>query len=592
MSRAAEDADRHGDGALDGREERDDGGAAYRSDRVPTSVPCRPLDLDGALAGDDGSDLTDPSFYSDGGSGFLRDDDEAWEEEGKDAFGVRLAVDAYRHLKAREEGGRGKGRSRSRGKKRHEEILNLRRQLEKQQEKLDRVSSKLRRSEAEGEVREAERLALLSELARAKQQQQESPPDEKKHRGGGEWFPKHGKNGGAAGGGSMQMLIDANSKLMADNARLSVSVDVMRKSFRSFVEDARKTSHDEKKAVKALRWENETLREKLREVREERLSSGEDEAEIKRSFSERDLESKLEKERRESVASDGGDKDLATRLESKLEKQRRMSLMSDCHTGATGETYLGSSMRSSFASVKFEDIAEEEGETPRDPLKNSLHSIPEADLKLSPSVGQSGDDWIDRLDSIDLEDPLEELLKRRGRSSSALDALSAARKSDPLLSREDLDRAFGDFKGDDDAAAPVVPRRRSTETALLVDFGESEFQRPRGHPSLSHRTQGRNPDTSVHVRRRTGIARRLSSSLTEAVARRRAEEKAEARAEAEARAAEAAASGEGSKGGRWLRPERQLSSSFNEGTSKATNEGLLVDFDEGRRLRAMLRIAR
>merc|ERR1712194_275401 len=69
-------------------------------------------------------------------------------------------------------------------------------------------------------------------LAHANNTTDEQPPN---RRG---WFSRAtGDNKG-----SLQMLIDTNSKLMMDNARLEVSVDTLRKSFHSHLKDSRQDS--------------------------------------------------------------------------------------------------------------------------------------------------------------------------------------------------------------------------------------------------------------------------------------------------------------------------------------------------------------
>ena len=51
----------------------------------------------------------------------------------------------------------------------------------------------------------------------------------------------------------MQMLIDINSKLMMDNARLQVMVDALRKSFQSYIKDSRRGSDKDKQTIHTLR---------------------------------------------------------------------------------------------------------------------------------------------------------------------------------------------------------------------------------------------------------------------------------------------------------------------------------------------------
>ena len=59
--------------------------------------------------------------------------------------------------------------------------------------------------------------------------------------------------------GSMQMLIDANGKLMQDNKRLEVSVDGLRRSFQSYIKLASQSERSDKEAIDRLQREVKTL---------------------------------------------------------------------------------------------------------------------------------------------------------------------------------------------------------------------------------------------------------------------------------------------------------------------------------------------
>ena len=59
--------------------------------------------------------------------------------------------------------------------------------------------------------------------------------------------------------GSMQMLIDANGKLMQDNKRLEVSVDGLRRSFQSYIALASQSERSDKEAIDRLQREVESL---------------------------------------------------------------------------------------------------------------------------------------------------------------------------------------------------------------------------------------------------------------------------------------------------------------------------------------------
>jgi len=92
-----------------------------------------------------------------------------------------------------------------------QELLDLKLQIARQQEKLDILSSKLSKCEVENEALKAEKAVLVDELALAHGATQEQPQLITRRR----QFSKAGDSGG-----SMQLLIDTNSKLVMDNARL------------------------------------------------------------------------------------------------------------------------------------------------------------------------------------------------------------------------------------------------------------------------------------------------------------------------------------------------------------------------------------
>eukprot|EP00579_Thalassiosira_antarctica_P032643 CAMPEP_0201994860 /NCGR_PEP_ID=MMETSP0905-20130828/2553_1 /ASSEMBLY_ACC=CAM_ASM_000554 /TAXON_ID=420261 /ORGANISM="Thalassiosira antarctica, Strain CCMP982" /LENGTH=357 /DNA_ID=CAMNT_0048549905 /DNA_START=46 /DNA_END=1119 /DNA_ORIENTATION=+ len=137
----------------------------------------------------------------------------------EDEFGVKLAADPYLvqvgvKLAANPYHYHTLDRSHS-FKTENQELLDLKLRIVRQQEKLDLLSSKLSQCEVENKAIKAEKAVLVDELAHAHGATQEQPIT---RRG---WFSKAEDNVG-----SMQLLIDANSKLMIDNARLQVMVDV------------------------------------------------------------------------------------------------------------------------------------------------------------------------------------------------------------------------------------------------------------------------------------------------------------------------------------------------------------------------------
>mmetsp|Transcript_34094 Transcript_34094/g.71758 ORF Transcript_34094/g.71758 Transcript_34094/m.71758 type:complete len:513 (+) Transcript_34094:17-1555(+) len=135
------------------------------------------------------------------------------------------------------------------------EFVNLKLQIAKQKEKLDILSAKLRQSQAEVEALKAERLSLIDQLALARD-------------GGSSHDSEHSAslsmrrlNFAAHSGGSMQMILDMNSKLMAENDRLQIFEDGIRKSFESHVRFNLRSSQADKEKIKALQRKVEQLRQ-------------------------------------------------------------------------------------------------------------------------------------------------------------------------------------------------------------------------------------------------------------------------------------------------------------------------------------------
>lgn len=121
-----------------------------------------------------------------------------------------------------------------------QELLELKRQLVTQKAKRRKFTSKLRHCKAEIEALKAERAVMVDKLAHANIATDDQPFNQ---RG---WFSKvAGDNGG-----SIQMLVNANAKLMLDNARLEVSLDVLQKSFHSYIRDSSQYSNKDTRTLK------------------------------------------------------------------------------------------------------------------------------------------------------------------------------------------------------------------------------------------------------------------------------------------------------------------------------------------------------
>ena len=79
------------------------------------------------------------------------------------------------------------------------------------------------------------------------------------NRGGGSTVNSSFSSAFSNANGSMQMLIDANGKLMQDNKRLEASVDGLRRSFQSYIKLARQSEYSDKEAIDRLQREVKTL---------------------------------------------------------------------------------------------------------------------------------------------------------------------------------------------------------------------------------------------------------------------------------------------------------------------------------------------
>ena len=112
-------------------------------------------------------------------------------------------------------------------------VEQLKRQVARQQEKLDRQAAALDQRAAEVEALRAERAVLVDELA-AVRRAAEDPVELDGSECSRGRFPRRGDGGG----GSMQLLVDVNSKLMVENARLQAEAEVLRKAFHAHVRES------------------------------------------------------------------------------------------------------------------------------------------------------------------------------------------------------------------------------------------------------------------------------------------------------------------------------------------------------------------
>ena len=124
----------------------------------------------------------------------------------------------------------------------NQELIELKLQLAQQKEKVDKISSQLKACQAENDVLKIENKSLLDQLAPNRKEEQILLRPSSSSR----WFSTRRVRdttttpGSATGGGSMQMLLDANSKLMVDNARLQSENVNVRNCFQSYIMGTRK----------------------------------------------------------------------------------------------------------------------------------------------------------------------------------------------------------------------------------------------------------------------------------------------------------------------------------------------------------------
>lgn len=167
----------------------------------------------------------------------------------------------------------------------------------------------------------------------------------------------------------MQMLIDANAKLMTDNARLQVISDVTRKSFQSYIKEARDHGDTDKLLIKNLQREKESLQRRLGAIEK----YGAPDEKCRNSMSDRTAKTSL-------ASSFADSKSIMRPSESEHSAKFPMgTALSDRDN--TGESHVRPSQRSSQDSA----------------VRESLNSIPEQEF----CHGTSGDNWI--IEGIDMK---------------------------------------------------------------------------------------------------------------------------------------------------------------------------------------------
>lgn len=150
-----------------------------------------------------------------------------------DDFGIKLAADPYFFytLDARHP-----------AKTDKQELIELKLQVARQQEKLGELLSKLNQAQNENEVLKAENAVLLVELQLSSKSEDQSTTKS--------------EQGVASDDGAVQELLGTNAKLVTENARLQVVNNILRKSFKNYITNNRQESPVAKnKHVKASQQE-------------------------------------------------------------------------------------------------------------------------------------------------------------------------------------------------------------------------------------------------------------------------------------------------------------------------------------------------
>lgn len=144
-------------------------------------------------------------------------------------FGIKLAADPYFYYTL----DRG-----THTDDMQQELINLKLQIARQQEKIDLLSARLDQTMVENETLNAEKTSLANELSKKSQEQQVHQQTTRRWSSAEEVKP-------------------------TNNACQQVVAEVMRKSFQTYIKDSRRQSLADKQAIKRLEEENRALRQSL-----------------------------------------------------------------------------------------------------------------------------------------------------------------------------------------------------------------------------------------------------------------------------------------------------------------------------------------
>lgn len=149
-----------------------------------------------------------------------------------------------------------------------QEFLCLRLQIAKQKKMLNLLSSKLTKSQVENETLKVEKSSLIDELSLARdtiERDANADVEEQSTSLHGRFSLRGVSTSSNNGESSIQILLDRNARLSADNARLQVSQDGIRKSLQSHIKFTQSISRADKEAIADLQRDNEALRQIMRQ---------------------------------------------------------------------------------------------------------------------------------------------------------------------------------------------------------------------------------------------------------------------------------------------------------------------------------------
>ena len=380
------------------------------------------------------------------------------------------------------------------------------RELADLRRRVDKLVATLDQREVALEAHRAERAVLLDDLAEARRAG--GLDGSERSRG---WFSRRGDGGG----GSMQLLVDANAKLMLENARLQTETEALRKAFHAHVRESQRCSRKDRCTINKLlkhslsertaRTSRTSLASSLAsDVSRDVVALTASQASLRNDAARKSLQSLTASH--SSLRKEASRKSLQSSLQSIPEKQPPPPGSADAE-----DTEPELSRQASQDSTQDEILG-----TFTEPIPVRKIATP------GENFGTSGDDWLAEDDDAEELARLTQAARERRAARKARgkrDALARSQSSSDVLvprgdaqGRQTEDRDANRWKTDGDADTgrgdtrphrPRMERRRSTslreETPLckshvlgaqelLVDFGKRPRVRGKARPWASLNT--------------------------------------------------------------------------------------------------------